>query len=146
MFMHSMVKRFNDICRYSVEEAQENRYLQHPGIVFTYKDLTNLKHQHDKGLYLSKCTRNSPYQPSVDSVFLSAAKIHEHYDILACLLTGIGDDGAKGLLELKNVGARCLSESEASCVVYGMPKVAQELGAATEVMSLSEIIQEIKEF
>jgi len=146
VFMHSMVKHFDNICMYGVEEAQENKYLKDPSIIFTYKNLTNLEHHHANGLHLSECTRNSPYQPSVDSLFLSASKICEHYDILACLLTGIGDDGAAGLLALKNCGARCLSESKESCVVYGMPKAAEELGAVTEVMSLDEIIQEIKNF
>lgn len=146
IFINSMVKRFNDICIHTVEEAQENRYIKDPSIIFTYKNITNLQYHHAKGLHLNKCTHSSHYQPSVDSLFLSASKIYAHYDILACLLTGIGDDGAAGLLALKNSGARCLSESQESCVIYGMPKAAVELGAVTEVMSLDKIIQEIKNF
>ena len=96
-------------------------------------------------LRLKNFPKVNSHRPSINVLFDSIAKTFRS-NATGFLLTGMGDDGAKGLLELKNVGARCLSESEASCVVYGMPKVAQELGAATEVMSLSEIIQEIKEF
>ena len=58
-------------------------------------------------------------------------------------MTGMGDDGAAGLLEMRKSGARTLAQDEASCVVYGMPKEAVKLGAVDRVLPLSEIPTEI---
>jgi len=145
-FLPSMVKRFDDICKQPVIQAHENESIDQNSVVFAYRNISNLQFSPTKGLYLRKCTQSAFYQPSVNSLFLSASKLHAHYDILVCLLTGIGDDGAEGMLALKNGGARCISESEDSCIVYGMPKAAFELGASTEVMSLDNIIKTIKNF
>ena len=142
----SMVKRFNDICEHKVIQAHENESIAQSSVVFSYRNISNLHFSPTKGLYLRKCTLSSHYQPSVNSLFLSASKLHAHYDILACQLTGIGDDGVEGMLLLKNIGARCIAESEESCIVYGMPKAAFERGASTVVLSLNEIIQEINQF
>jgi len=146
VFLPSMVKHFNDISHSTIIQAQDNISIPHPSTVFSFKNLTNLQFSPTKGLFLRKCTQTSHYQPSINALFSSASKLHGHYDILVCLLTGIGDDGAEGMLALKKSGARCISESEDSAVVYGMPKVAVEIGASTEVLSLQEIIKEIQKF
>ena len=124
VFLPSMVKHLNDISNFDVIQAQENQEIKRGSIIFTYKNITNLHIDHNRGLHLQKCTQTSHYSPSVDLLFLSAAKLHGHIDILACLLTGIGDDGATGMLALKKIGAHCISESEESSIVYGMPKAA----------------------
>jgi two-component system chemotaxis response regulator CheB len=59
------------------------------------------------------------------------------------ILTGMGGDGAQGLLEMRNAGARTLAQDEASCVVFGMPKVAIELGAVENVVALQAMPEEI---
>jgi len=146
IFLPSMVKHFNEISHSTIIQAEENQSIPHPSTVFSYKNLTNLQFSPSKGLFLRKCTQASNYQPSINSLFHSASKLHAHFDILVCLLTGIGGDGAEGMLALKKGGARCLSESKDTAVVYGMPKVAAEIGASTEVLSLEEIIEEIKKF
>ena len=146
IFLPSMIKRFNDICVNEVLQAHENQEIKEQVVYFTHKDITELYVTSNKKLCIKKCILPSHYQPSVNSLFLSASKLHASYDILACLLTGIGDDGAVGMLELKNHGASCLAESEESCIVYGMPKAAFDIGACTELMSLDKIIQEIKKF
>jgi two-component system, chemotaxis family, protein-glutamate methylesterase/glutaminase len=69
-------------------------------------------------------------RPSVDLMFESVAK-HIGQDAVGALLTGMGSDGAQGLLSMRQAGARTLAQDEASCVVYGMPKVAFELGAVS---------------
>lgn len=145
-FLPSMIKRFDETCTHPVVQAHENEFIKEESITFTNKDISDLQFNPTKGLYFRKCTQNPFYQPSVNSLFFSASKLQASYDILACLLTGIGDDGAEGMLALKNSGARCISESEDSCIVYGMPKAAFELGASTEVMSLEKIITEINNF
>ncbi len=58
---------------------------------------------------------------------------------IGVILTGMGGDGAKGLLEMRNAGARTIGQDEASCVVYGMPKVAYDIGAVQYQMTLSAI-------
>ncbi len=146
IFLPSMIKHLNDISQCTVIQAQENQSIQEGSVVFTYKNITSLHADHDKGLHLQKCTQPSHYSPSVDALFLTASKLHANFEILACLLTGIGDDGARGMLALKKLGAHCVSESEQSSIIYGMPKAAVELGASCEILSLEQIIEKIKKF
>ena len=61
------------------------------------------------------------------------------------ILTGMGDDGARGLLAMRKAGARCFAQNEASCVVYGMPKVALANGAAERAVSLTDIPRTVLE-
>jgi two-component system chemotaxis response regulator CheB len=77
-------------------------------------------------------------RPSVDVLFESLAREYGAATA-ACLLTGMGRDGAAGLLEIRKAGGLTIAQDEASCVVYGMPREAAELGAATHVLPLSEI-------
>lgn len=78
------------------------------------------------------------HKPSVDYLFDSVAK-HVGRKAIGMILTGMGNDGAKGLLKMKAAGARTMCQDEESCVVYGMPKAAVELGAAQEVHSLEKM-------
>ena len=77
-------------------------------------------------------------RPSVDVLFRSVAKAGGA-DVAAALLTGMGRDGAAGLLTIRHAGGRTFAQDEASCVVYGMPLAAVELGAAQAVVPLDEI-------
>ena len=88
----------------------------------------------------------TPYNPNVDTLFLSAVPFAKEAEILAVLLTGIGNDGALGLSELQKIGARCLAESEKSAIVYGMPKRAVEINPLITSMHLDDIITTIKTF
>lgn len=99
------------------------------------------------------CTRiepmeegETPYNPSIDSLFSSAVECIGHAEILAVLLTGIGHDGANGLSELQKHGAQCIAESEKSAIVYGMPKRAVEINPNITSFALDEIVQIIKTF
>jgi two-component system response regulator WspF len=76
-----------------------------------------------------------PYRPSVDVFFDSLARHWPHPGI-ALLLTGMGSDGAPGLLRLRQAGWMTLAQDQASCVVYGMPKAAAELNAACQILPL----------
>jgi len=75
------------------------------------------------------------FKPSVDYLFRSVATLRGRL-VVAGIFTGMGRDGAEGLLELKNKGARTFAQDEASCAVFGMPRAAIELGAADKVCSL----------
>lgn len=89
--------------------------------------------------------RECPFRPSVDAFFKSAA-LHWPFKSLAVLLTGMGADGAQGLLALRQAGWRTIAQDEATCVVYGMPKAAVECGAAMEVLPLEKIAENLAEF
>jgi two-component system chemotaxis response regulator CheB len=84
----------------------------------------------------------SRHRPSVDVLFRSAAH-HAGANALGIIMTGMGDDGAKGLLEMRQAGATTIAQDEASCVVFGMPKEAIALGAAVRVMPLESLAGEI---
>src|SRR3990167_5869657 len=76
--------------------------------------------------------------PSVDVLFRSVARCAGK-NALGIIMTGMGDDGAAGLLEMRNTQARTIAQDEASCVVFGMPKEAIKLGGAERILSLQEI-------
>lgn len=82
--------------------------------------------------------RKMPYRPSVDVMFKSVAK-HWPAKGTAIVLTGMGRDGAEGLVILRKAGWHTIAQDQASSIVYGMPKAAKELGAAVEILSLDEI-------
>lgn len=87
-----------------------------------------------------------PYNPQIDILFSSASTLPCTLKRLGVILTGIGDDGAVGSLELFESGGECLFESEESAIVYGMPRRAKELVSAAGVGSVDEIIKRIQEF
>jgi two-component system, chemotaxis family, protein-glutamate methylesterase/glutaminase len=84
------------------------------------------------------------YCPSADILFESVAAVYGRRAI-GVILTGMGDDGARGLLALKAAGGRTLAQNESSCVVYGMPRVAVELGAVERVAALADLAQAVRD-
>ena len=82
------------------------------------------------------------HRPSVDVLFRSVAKC-AGANALGVIMTGMGDDGAAGLLEMRTAGARTVGQDEESCVVYGMPKEAVKRGAVEKTVSLNAIGREI---
>jgi len=86
---------------------------------------------------------DNPYRPSVDSLFNSLA-VHWPMPGIAVLLTGIGRDGAAGLLALRKAGWHAIAQDEASSIIYGMPRAAVELGAAAAVLPLGEMARHIR--
>jgi two-component system chemotaxis response regulator CheB len=79
----------------------------------------------------------SGHRPSVDVLFRSVSRLKR--PMTGVILTGMGRDGAQGLLEMRNAGARTLGQDEASCVVYGMPRVAHEIGAVERQLPLARL-------
>ena len=80
----------------------------------------------------------SRHRPSVDVLFRSVAKFAGR-NALGIIMTGMGDDGARGLREMRDAGARTIGQDEKSCVVYGMPKEALKAGGIEHVLPLGEI-------
>ncbi|MFZ5611289.1 MAG: CheB methylesterase domain-containing protein, partial [Bacillota bacterium] len=83
------------------------------------------------------------FRPSVDWVMKSAAEVYG-CRTLGVLLTGMGRDGAQGMLAVKEQGGPTIAEHESTCVVYGMPKAAVDLGAAKKIVPLPQIAREIQ--
>jgi len=109
-----------------------------PGTVYVADSKWHLIMTPSQTLSYSSQTDSHVYRPSVDVFFESVAKNSKKPSI-AVLLTGMGSDGAKGLKELKKKGWITIAEAASSCVVYGMPKAAVEIDAATEVLDLHQI-------
>jgi two-component system chemotaxis response regulator CheB len=82
------------------------------------------------------------HRPSADVLFRSTAR-YAGKNAVGVIMTGMGDDGARGLLEMKQAGAFTLAQDEASCVVFGMPKEAIKLGAVDKVLPLDRIAQAV---
>lgn len=98
----------------------------------TANDLCQLSIQRGRGKYL--------FCPSVDVLFNSAAASFKN-EVISIILTGMGKDGAQGMLSLKQTGAITIAQNEESCVVYGMPRAAYEIGAVGSVLSIEKMAQ-----
>lgn len=97
------------------------------------------------GRYQVECKhgpRVTGHCPSVDALFESVARVAGN-EAIGVLMTGMGSDGAKGLLAMRNAGARTIGQDEKTCIVYGMPKVAYEIGAVKWQVPLEQIAQKI---
>jgi two-component system chemotaxis response regulator CheB len=93
---------------------------------------------------LNRNEKVNRHRPSVDVLFESAAEV-AGARVTGILLTGMGDDGARGLLKIRQKGGRTIAQNASSCVVFGMPKRAIELGAANEILNPSEIVTQLTE-
>jgi two-component system chemotaxis response regulator CheB len=139
-FVKSFADRMNEICKIEVKEAEDGdlimngRALIAPGGRHMLVSRTG---SHYKVKVIDGPLVNR-HRPSVDVLFRSAAQ-NASRNAIGVILTGMGDDGAKGLLEMKEAGAFTIAQDEASCVVFGMPKEAIKLGAAEIVLPLNEI-------
>jgi len=87
----------------------------------------------------------SRHRPSVDVMFRSASQVAGK-NAMGIILTGMGDDGARGLLEMRQAGSHTIAQDEDSCVVFGMPKEAIQRGAAAKVVPLSRVAGEIETY
>ncbi|MBN2738410.1 MAG: chemotaxis response regulator protein-glutamate methylesterase [Spirochaetales bacterium] len=139
-FTATFADRLNQICQVNVKEAQNGEAMQQ-GTVYL---APGNRHLVIKQLGADRILKvvNGPYvhhqRPAVDVLFNSMAK-DLGQNAVGVLLTGMGKDGAQGLLNMHNTGAYTICQDEASCIVFGMPKEAIELGAADEVVSLNKI-------
>lgn len=139
-FTKMYADRLNNQCQVAVKEAQTgDRVL--PGQVLIAPGDRHMKLVKVGGMYQVECSgveRVNGHCPSVDVLFYSVAKIAGK-NAVGVILTGMGGDGAKGLLAMRNAGAKTIGQDEASCVVYGMPKVAYDIGAVEHRLTLSAI-------
>lgn len=139
-FTAAFARRLDGLCEVEVKEAETGDRLI-PGRVLIAPGGHHLEVQRSGAQYVAKVFRGpavNRHCPSVDVLFRSAARAAGR-NATGIIMTGMGDDGARGLLEMRTAGARTIAQDEASCIVFGMPKEAIGLGAAKEILSLAQI-------
>ncbi|MFA5494251.1 MAG: chemotaxis response regulator protein-glutamate methylesterase [Porticoccaceae bacterium] len=139
-FTRSFAARLDRTCRISVKEAEAGERIL-PGHAYIAPGDAHLALARSGANYVVHLDDGPPvnrHRPSVDVLFHSAAR-HAGSNAVGVLLTGMGKDGAAGLLAMRRAGAPTIAQDEASCVVFGMPREAIALGGASEVVALDEI-------
>ncbi|MFZ2826120.1 chemotaxis protein CheB, partial [Hydrogenophaga sp.] len=146
-FTAMYAQRLDGLCAMNVREARDGDRLER-GLVLIAPGGRHMQLRKAAGQYFAVVADGPPvnrHKPSVDVLFRSAADCAGR-DALAIILTGMGDDGARGMKALHDKGARTLAQDEASCVVYGMPKEAVALGGVDDVLPLSQVARSIMAF
>ncbi|MBI3544011.1 MAG: chemotaxis protein CheB, partial [Deltaproteobacteria bacterium] len=140
VFSTAFARRLKELCAFDVREAVDGEVIE-AGRVLVAPGGRQLEIVR-RGKTLRARVTDGPlvnrHKPSVDVLFDSVAK-HCGAGAVGVILTGMGSDGAEGLLKMKNAGARTIAQSEASCVVFGMPRAAVEAGAVDKSCDLADI-------
>lgn len=144
-FTAAFAARLNEVCRVQVKEAAHNDRVL-PGRALIAPGGRHMVLRRSGAQYFVEVLDGplvNRHRPSVDVLFRSVAR-HAGANALGIIMTGMGDDGAAGLLEMRQAGARTLAQDEDSCVVFGMPKEAIKRGAVERTVPLSAIGREIQ--
>jgi len=139
-FTAAFAERLNRLCRIEVREAQHNDRVM-PGRALIAPGGKHLLLKRSGAQYFVDVMDGplvNSHRPSVDVLFRSVAKVAGK-NAVGIIMTGMGDDGAAGLLEMRNAKARTIAQDEATCVVFGMPKEAIKRGAAEKILPLTAI-------
>ena len=146
-FTKSFAERLNGLCKITVKEAEHNERML-PGHAYIAPGHSHLLLKRSGANYLAELNQGPPvnrHRPSVDVLFRSAANV-AGANALGVILTGMGKDGAQGMLEMKNAGCHTIAQDEESCIVFGMPKEAIAVGGACEVIPLQNIARRTLEY
>jgi two-component system chemotaxis response regulator CheB len=140
LFTKAFSNRLNDLCNITVKEAEQNDTVIRGRALIAPGNHHLLLKRSGARYYVE--VKEGPlvcrHRPSVDVLFRSAAR-YAGQNAVGVILTGMGDDGARGMLEMKQAGATTIAQDEATCVVFGMPKEAIKLGAVDKVMPLQSV-------
>jgi len=143
-FTTAFAERLNQLCRIEVKEAKNGDAINPGRALIAPGNYHMLLRRSGANYYVA--VKNGPMvnhqRPSVDVLFKSTSK-YAGANAVGVILTGMGSDGAQGLLEMRKTGARTIGQDEASCVVYGMPKEATRIDAVEKLVPLDRISQEI---
>ncbi|MEK6790945.1 MAG: chemotaxis response regulator protein-glutamate methylesterase [Deltaproteobacteria bacterium] len=143
-FTAAFARRLDGICRISVKEAKTDDTVVRGRALIAPGNRHLLLKRSGARYYVE--VKDGPlvsrHRPSVDVLFRSAAQ-YAGKNAVGVIMTGMGDDGARGMVELHEAGARCVAQDEDSCVVFGMPKEAIKRGAVDAVLPLASIPDEI---
>ncbi len=143
-FTKSFADRLNKSCKINVVEAQGGERIL-PGHAFIAPGHSHLRLQRSGANYITELSQSEPvnrHRPSVDVLFRSAARIAGK-NAIGVILTGMGKDGAVGMLEMHNAGSYNFAQDESSCVVYGMPKEAVAAGGVDEIIPLKDMASKV---
>ena len=143
-FTRSFAHRLDTLCAITVNEAVAGMRVL-PGNAYIAPGQAHLMLARDNRGYFCELSAGPPvnrHRPSVDVLFRSGANCAGK-SALGIILTGMGKDGARGMLELHQAGAFTLAQDEASCVVYGMPKEAVAMGGVSEIVALKDIVKRL---
>jgi two-component system, chemotaxis family, protein-glutamate methylesterase/glutaminase len=147
LFTKSFAARLDACCALSVREAADGDSVV-SGVVLVAPGDHHLLLRRDGARYMV-CVKDGPpinrFRPSVDVMFRSVARAAGS-NAIGVILTGMGADGAKGMLEMHQAGARTMAQDETSSVVFGMPKVAIEMGGVDAVVGLEQVASRIVEW
>lgn len=144
-FTRSFVQRLDNLCAVQVHEAEDGQRVLPGHVYLAPGGVAHMKLARSGANYIVQLEYSEPvnrHRPSVDVLFHSAAEVAGR-NAVGVLLTGMGKDGAQGMLAMKQAGAITFAQDEASCVVFGMPREALHIGAADEAVPLSEISERI---
>lgn len=144
-FTRSFAQRLDSLCSLTVREATHGERVLPGHVYLAPGGEYHMRLGRSGANYVVELDPSEPvnrHRPSVDVLFHSVA-VSAGRNAVGVILTGMGKDGAAGLLEMKRAGARTLAQDEASCVVFGMPREAIALGAADEVVSLDTMSERI---
>ena len=140
LFTRAFAQRLNGLCAIEVKEAQNNDSVLSGRALIAPGNHHMLLRRSGARYFVE--IKDGPlvcrHRPSVDVLFRSAAR-YAGSNAVGVLLTGMGDDGARGMLEMKNAGAHTIAQDEATSVVYGMPKEANRMGGVCQVLPLPQI-------
>lgn len=136
-FATSLTDWLSDGCELAVRRARDGDRPQ-SGVVLVAGTDDHLAMRADGTLVYTREPVGNPFRPSVDVLFQSLAR-HWPSRSVGVLLTGIGRDGAQGLLELRRAGWHTIAQDQRTSVVYGMPQAARQIGAAAEILPIDEI-------
>lgn len=146
LFTKSFADRLDGLCRIKVKEAQDGDSVV-PGMALIAPGNQHMLLQRSGARYFVNVKFGplvNRHRPSVEVMFNSVARAAGR-NALGVILTGMGGDGAKGLLQMREAGAATIAQDESSCVVFGMPKVAIDVGAVERVLPLDRIPEAILE-
>lgn len=142
-FIKSFVLRLRKLCQPNIYEAQSGQNLEAGNVYFSPGDQhMEIYGESNYTIKLNQLEKVNGHRPSVDVMFESVAK-YAGSKAVGVILTGLGADGARGLLSMRRVGAQTIGQDEDSCVVYGMPRVAFEIGAVLQQSPLDQISEKI---
>jgi len=143
-FTTAFAERLNGLCRIRVKEAESDDFVSSGTALIAPGNYHMILRRSGARYYVE--VKDGPMvhhqRPSVDILFKSTAQ-YAGPNSIGVILTGMGSDGAEGLLEMKRSGAKTIAQDEKSCVVFGMPKEAIKLGAVDMVVSLNQMTEKI---
>ena len=143
-FTNALAGRLDGVSQVNVREAQDGEILE-SGCVYIAPGNYHLRILHESGVRRIALSDEPPvgnHRPAVNVMYDSVASLGR--DVVAVILTGMGNDGREGMRKIKENGGYCIAQDEATCVVYGMPKSVIDAGLADEICPLPQIANAIE--